>query len=80
MEHVIHAHDVLHMVAESNDGILLEELRATLNMRFGPDVRFTNCADARFTVDELLQFLVARSKISVRNGVARVNSQNVCSH
>lgn len=80
MENVIHAHDVLHMVAESNDGIMLEDLRTTLQTKFGPDVRFTNCADARFTVDELLVFLQARSKISVRDGVARVNTENVCSH
>ncbi len=80
MDTVIHAHDVLHMVGESNGGILLEELRTELNTRFGPDVRFTNCADARFTVDELLHFLQARGKISVDDGVARVNGQNVCHH
>ena len=80
MNNVIHAHDVLDMVAASNSGIILEELRSTLNAQFGPDVRFTNCADARFTVDELLLFLEARGKISVNDGVARVNAHNVCSH
>ncbi|MGE5314622.1 MAG: YecH family metal-binding protein [Acidobacteriota bacterium] len=80
MENVIHAHDVLHMVAESNDGIVLEELRTVLNEKYGPAVRFTNCADARFTVDELLAFLQMRGKISVENGVARLNAHNVCNH
>ena len=80
MENVIHAHDVLHMVAESNDGIVLHELRAILNERYGSAVRFTNCGDARFTVDELLEFLETRGKISVIDGVARVNSDRVCRH
>lgn len=80
MENVIHAHDVLSMVAESNDGMMLEDLRAVLQTKYGPDVRFTNCADARFTVDELLLFLESRGKIYVDDGVARVNARNVCSH
>jgi probable metal-binding protein len=80
MENVVHAHDVLHMVAESNDGIKLEELRALLNQKYGSEIRFTNCADARFTVDELLVFLESRGKISVDNGVARVNANRVCNH
>jgi probable metal-binding protein len=80
MENVIHAHDVLSMVAESNGGMMLDDLRSMLHTKYGPDVRFTNCADARFTVDELLLFLESRGKISVEDGVARVNTQNVCSH
>jgi probable metal-binding protein len=80
MENVIHAHEVLHMVGEAADGIMLEDLRTELQQKFGPEVRFTNCADAMFTVDELLVFLQARGKISVNGGLARVNAQNVCSH
>jgi probable metal-binding protein len=68
------------MVAESNDGMRLSDLRTELQQKFGPDVRFTNCADAMFTVDELLAFLQARGKISVTEGIARVNARNVCSH
>ena len=80
METVIHAHDVLGMVAESPDGMPLQELRVVLNSKYGPEVRFTNCADAKFTVDELLVFLESRGKISVNEGVARVNGQMVCNH
>jgi probable metal-binding protein len=80
MENVIHAHDVLDMVAERTDGILLQDLRAVLNQKYGSAVRFTNCADSRFTVDELLLFLESRGKITVTDGVARVNADRVCRH
>jgi probable metal-binding protein len=80
MENVIHAHDVLHLLAESEGGLLLEDLRSLLHRTFGSDARFTNCADARFTVDELLLFFERRGKISVSGGRARVNAENVCKH
>lgn len=81
MENVVHAHDVLHKVAECNDGIGLEELQTHLNEQYGQAVRFTNCADARFTIDELLLFLESRGKIFVdERGIARINAARVCNH
>lgn len=80
MDNVIHAHDVLHMVAEHAGGITLKDLRTVLIEKYGTNVRFTNCADARFTVDELLVFLESRGKIHVHDGLAQVNADRVCSH
>ncbi len=76
----VHAHEFLAMVADSAEPKTLEQLTAMATERFGADVRFHTCKAEDLTISALLEFLLARDKLSQVGEGYQVNAARVCNH
>ncbi len=59
---VIHAHSLMDIIFAAEGGITPEELEIQVNEQFGADVRFTNCSELIFTLQQLVAFLLQKGK------------------
>lgn len=76
----IHGHEVIEMVSCFPGGIAREELAATLVDRFGAEARFHTCSADGMDLDGLLEFLEARDKVRLADGVVFPGGSPACSH
>lgn len=63
---IVMGHAVLELVGARGGRCTVAALRAGAEELFGRDATFVNCQGARFSFDELLDFLVAAGKLSRR--------------
>lgn len=76
----IHAHEIMHMMLEHNQGFSRESLVQAIQERFGEDARFHSCSAHGMDVNAIIDFLESRGKF-----VARVDGFNtargkICNH
>jgi probable metal-binding protein len=58
----VHVHEIIQMMMDSGVNYTRETLRAAIIERFGPDARFATCGSGGLTVEECIDFLIARGK------------------
>jgi probable metal-binding protein len=76
----IHAHEVMHMMLETDGGFSRESLVQAIIERFGTDARFRSCSangmDARAVVD----FLESRGKFVSLDEGFNTAQDKICNH
>ena len=77
---VIHIHEVLDLIYESNDLYTIETLNEAVSRKFGKDVTLTSCADNRFGIEGMIQFMVERGKITVLDNTIYPAGTLKCDH
>ncbi len=79
MENIHHVHEVLQMLAFSNQEFTRESLVTEIETTFGKDVLFANCADINFNAEEIIDFMKSKNKVEEKEGKIRLVSQP-CDH
>lgn len=74
----IHGHEVLHLIQAAPNPLTRETLESAIIARFGTDPRFHTCAGGALTLEQLLAFLIAKSKVVEREGRLSIVAENVC--
>jgi probable metal-binding protein len=75
-----HAHEVMHMMLEQDDGFSRESLTKAIIDRFGADARFCSCSAAGMDVHTVIDFLESRGKFVARGGGFSTLESNICDH
>ena len=76
----VHGHEILEHLIAAGGGLSLDQLRAFARDGHGSDATYYTCSAAGMSFDELISFLVARSKVSISEGTITVHAQNMCHH
>lgn len=76
----VHGHAVLEMMLEADAPFSRAALIERVYQEFGPDARFGTCSGSGMTIDELLEFLAERGKISESQGAIVVHGEEICGH
>lgn len=74
----VHGHDLLSLIAAAEPGLTLEALVAEVNRRWGISTTFRTCSQRDLTLNQLVQFLLERGKLFMKDGKVCVNHANVC--
>lgn len=62
MSESIHGHQVMEMMAESEQNYSKTQLKTDIADRFGEDARFHTCMGSDLTADDLIEFLASKGK------------------
>lgn len=73
-----HGHEVLRLLATYADGCDIATLHSIVAERFGAKPVFVNCKDTRFDLTALLDFFVARGKITMIDKLVRLTGAEPC--
>lgn len=76
----IHGHEIIHLIHEAAVPFTRESLSTEVRRRFGAGARFHTCSAGGMTLDQLLQFLIQRNKVVLREGRLQTVMENVCDH
>lgn len=79
MENIRHIHDVLHILFNTEKEFTVKELYDNLKNQFGDDVKFANCGDNVFPIQEVVPFLLSRNKIRLSENTIIPMTQG-CEH
>jgi probable metal-binding protein len=74
----IHGHEVIRIIHEAPRPLRPQELTRLVQERFGPDARFHTCAASGLSLQQLLEFLMARGKVVQRDGGLATDMSRVC--
>jgi len=80
MSEQIHGHEVLNMMIASKRAYTREALVDAIEDRFGATARFYTCSSEQMTTQELIDFLVERSKFNATPEGWTVNVGEICDH
>ena len=80
MEKTIHAHEVLNLLGNFENGVSKEELNLILTEKFGTKFNFTNCSGNKYSFNEILEFRSLKNKITTKDTKLFLNRQNICHH
>jgi len=76
----IHAHEVMHMMLETEGGFTRESLAEAIIERFGADARFHSCSADGMDARAVVEFLEHRGKFVAREGGFNTASDRICNH
>ena len=76
----IHAHEVMHMMLEQNEGFSRESLCQAIIERFGADARFRSCSAKGMDVKAVVDFLESRGKFVARDDGFNTAQDKICNH
>ena len=75
-----HAHEVMHMMLESDEVFSRETLAHAIIERFGANTRFCSCSANGMDVQALIDFLESRGKfVSCEDGFSMAKDK-ICNH
>ena len=77
MTNVVHAHKLMDFIQANPQLRTLDEVKTSFTNQFG-DVRFTNCTNNIYTLDEIFEFLFQRNKVVNMQEGLKVNKENRC--
>ena len=80
MNESFHGHEVMRMIASAPNPYSRQQLSDAVEAEFGQNARFHTCSAQGMTLDELLQFLSERGKLTEANGRLNVARENICNH
>jgi|TARA_Y100000310_G_C20685461_1_gene818681 probable metal-binding protein len=80
MENIVHAHELLNLIMGAKNPYTVEELKKIANEKFNKDVKFTNCSGNLYSLNEVLEFFVAKEKIIIKDNMISVNKEKICNH
>ena len=76
----IHAHEIMHMMLESDGGFSRESLSLASIERFGVDARFHSCSRDGMDVNAVIEFLEIRGKFVARADGFNTLPDRICTH
>ena len=76
----VHAHEVMQMMLEKDEGFSRESLAAAITERFGPDARFYSCSASGMDVNTVIAFLESRGKFIAREDGFNTAQDRICNH
>ena len=76
----IHAHEIMHMMRESNQVYTKASLQEAIIQRFGEQSRFYTCSAGNMTASEIIEFFEGRDKFKIENGGLTLNLKEMCDH
>jgi probable metal-binding protein len=74
----VHAHKILNKLAES--AMTKDQIERWAIEEFGADASFRTCSIEGMSLSEVLEFFVARQKVTIQGDTWLLNQANVCSH
>ncbi|MBL6976122.1 MAG: YecH family protein [Deltaproteobacteria bacterium] len=80
MAKMIHGHEVLQMMIDSQGTFNRETLEAAIIGRFGEDARFFTCSAEGMTAAQLIDFLDAKGKFESRDEGFNTTPDRICDH
>ena len=75
-----HAHDILNLLIESQQLYTIETLKVKIANSYGADATFYTCKLKDLTIEQLLEFFVAKNKVTITDGIVTTNIANMCHH
>lgn len=76
----IHGHEVMHLLLEKGP-LTRSVLAAEVATKYGADALFHTCSASEMKLEQLLEFLLSRSKISEGPaGLAMKGAEHICDH
>lgn len=76
----IHAHEVMHMMLEHDEGFTRESLARAITERFGADARFRSCSASGMDVQAVIDFLESRGKFVAQGSGFGTAADRICNH
>lgn len=76
----IHAHEVMHMMLEHDQGFSRESLAQAIVERFGANARFHSCSADGMDAEAVVDFLESRGKFVARDGGFNTAQDKICKH
>jgi len=76
----IHAHEVMHMMLEQDEGYSRESLARSISDRFGADAKFHSCSAAGMDIQTVIDFLESRGKFVARSDGFNTAADKICKH
>lgn len=76
----VHAHEVMHMMLEHEEGFSRESLATAIAERFGEGTRFHSCSASGMDVQAVIAFLESRGKFVARDGGFNTATDKICKH
>jgi len=76
----VHAHEIMHMMLEHDEGFSRESLAQAITKRFGEDARFHSCSEDGMDVDAVINFLESRGKFVARDDGFNTAQGKICNH
>jgi probable metal-binding protein len=76
----IHAHEIMHMMLEHDEGFTRESLARAITDRFGAEARFYSCSAQGMDVDAVIDFLESRGKFVARDEGFNTAQDRICNH
>lgn len=76
----IHAHEIMHMMLEHDEGFTRESLAKAITDRFGAEARFYSCSEQGMNVEAVIDFLESRGKFVARDKGFNTAQDRICNH
>jgi len=76
----IHIHDILDLIYSSRKSYTIDSLKEDVKKIYGEKVHFNSCADHRFGVEEMVEFMHNRGKIEVHGDRIYPAGATYCDH
>ena len=76
----VHAHEIMHMMLEHDEGFSRESLAQAIVGRFGEDARFHSCSEDGMDVDAVINFLESRGKFVASDDGFNTARGKICNH
>lgn len=76
----VHAHEVMHMMLETDGGFSRESLAQAIIERFGTDARFHACSASDMDANAVVDFLESRGKFVAREDGFNTAQDKICNH
>jgi probable metal-binding protein len=76
----VHAHEVMHMMLETDGNFSRESLTQAIIERFGVDASFCSCSAAGMDVQAVIDFLESRGKFVAHDDGFNTAQDKICSH
>ena len=62
---LLHIHEVLNIIYNSDKVFTIEELKQEVINNFGEDISFTSCSESEFEINDMVDFMLQRGKIQL---------------
>jgi probable metal-binding protein len=79
MDKIIHAHALMDFIEENPNLLSIQELKTEFEKQFG-EVKFTNCTNQIYDLEEIFTFLTQRNKIRKNSEGIEVIKEHRCDH
>ena len=76
----IHAHEVMHMMPETDGAFSRESLEQAITERFGADATFRACSASGMDARAVVDFLESRGKFVAREDGFNTAHDKICDH
>jgi len=76
---VLHIHEVLDIIYNSEKIFTIEELKQEVVKNFGEDISLTSCSDNEFEINDMVNFMLEKGKIQLQGDKIHPTGES-CGH